>query len=136
MPRLNPTNRWFVSLDVGSAVKCSTDTLHTRARQLIRVGRHIRYPRICGGQSGAGARFLRVLRFPCQSSFHQILHPHKYPGQMSTLRVDPVWTPAATMRIQKELSKNPRYGTHPAYAALTNYLAAITRRKRSHHGAQ
>jgi hypothetical protein len=33
---------------------------------------------ICGGQSGAGAGFLRVLRFPCQSSFHQLLHNHPH----------------------------------------------------------
>jgi hypothetical protein len=35
---------------------------------------------ICGGQSGARAGFLRVLR-PCHS-FHQILHPHNHPGQV------------------------------------------------------
>jgi hypothetical protein len=44
------------------------------------------------GQSGAGAGFLRVLRFPLQifippnspssHSFHQILHPHNHPGQV------------------------------------------------------
>jgi hypothetical protein len=27
----------------------------------------------CGGQSGAGAGFLRVLRFPLPNSFHQLL---------------------------------------------------------------
>jgi hypothetical protein len=32
----------------------------------------------CGGQSGTGAGF----GFPCQSSFHQILHPHNHPGQV------------------------------------------------------
>jgi hypothetical protein len=37
---------------------------------------------ICGGQSGARAGFLQVLRFPCQSAFHQILHPHNHPGQV------------------------------------------------------
>jgi hypothetical protein len=34
---------------------------------------------ICGGPSGVGAGFLRVLR--CHS-FHQILHPHNHPGQV------------------------------------------------------
>jgi hypothetical protein len=29
---------------------------------------------ICGGQSCTGAGFIRVLRFPCQFSFHQLLH--------------------------------------------------------------
>jgi hypothetical protein len=27
----------------------------------------------CGGQSGAGAGFIRVLRFPLPNSFHQLL---------------------------------------------------------------
>jgi hypothetical protein len=34
---------------------------------------------VCGGQSGTGAGFLRVLRFPCQS-FHRFLHHHNHPG--------------------------------------------------------
>jgi hypothetical protein len=34
---------------------------------------------VCGGQSGTGAGFLRVLRFPYQS-FHQFLHHHNHPG--------------------------------------------------------
>jgi hypothetical protein len=34
---------------------------------------------ICGGQSDTNAGFLRVLGFPCQSSFHQILH-HNHLG--------------------------------------------------------
>jgi hypothetical protein len=29
---------------------------------------------ICGWQSGTGAGFLPVLRFPCQFSFHRLLH--------------------------------------------------------------
>jgi hypothetical protein len=37
---------------------------------------------ICGGLSGVGTGFLRVLRFPLQSSFHQILHHHNHPGQV------------------------------------------------------
>jgi hypothetical protein len=32
----------------------------------------------CGGQSGTGAGFLRVLWSPCQS-FHQFLHYHNHP---------------------------------------------------------
>jgi hypothetical protein len=31
---------------------------------------------ICGGHSSVGEGLLRVLRFPCQSSFCQILQPH------------------------------------------------------------
>jgi hypothetical protein len=33
---------------------------------------------ICGRQSSAGAIFLRVLRFTCQFSFHQLLHNHHH----------------------------------------------------------
>jgi hypothetical protein len=36
---------------------------------------------ISGGQSRAGAGFLRVLRFPLPF-IHQILHPHNHPGQV------------------------------------------------------
>jgi hypothetical protein len=35
-----------------------------------RPGRHVGF---CGGQSDAGAGFLRVLRFPLPNSFHQLL---------------------------------------------------------------
>jgi hypothetical protein len=41
-----------------------------------RVRSQVRSCGICGGQSGTGAGFLRVLRFPCQSSFHRLLHNH------------------------------------------------------------
>jgi hypothetical protein len=34
---------------------------------------------VCGGQSGTGAGFLRVLQFPCQS-FHRFRHYHNHPG--------------------------------------------------------
>jgi hypothetical protein len=39
----------------------------------VRVRAQVRSCGICGGQSGTGAGFLRVLRFPCQFSF-QLLH--------------------------------------------------------------
>jgi hypothetical protein len=35
---------------------------------------------VFGGQSGIGAAFLRVHRFPCQSSFHQFLQHDNHPG--------------------------------------------------------
>jgi hypothetical protein len=35
---------------------------------------------ICGGQSGTGAGFLRVLRFDRQFSFHRLFHIHNQPG--------------------------------------------------------
>jgi hypothetical protein len=33
---------------------------------------------ICGGQSGAGKVFSEYFGFPCQSSFHQLLHNHPH----------------------------------------------------------
>jgi hypothetical protein len=42
---------------------------------------------ICGEQSGAGAGFLLVLRFPLpQSLFHQILRPHNHPTKVQQAR--------------------------------------------------
>jgi hypothetical protein len=33
---------------------------------------------ICGGQSGTGVVFSEYFGFPCQSSFHQLLHNHHH----------------------------------------------------------
>jgi hypothetical protein len=44
--------------------------LPTAAVRGSRPGRHVGF---CGGQSGPGAGFLRVLRFPLPNSFHQLL---------------------------------------------------------------
>jgi hypothetical protein len=44
--------------------------LPTAAVQGSRQGHHVGF---CGGQSGAGAGFLQVLRFPLPNSFHQLL---------------------------------------------------------------
>jgi hypothetical protein len=44
--------------------------LPTAAVQSSRPGRHVGF---CGGQSGAWAGFLQVLRFPLPNSFHQLL---------------------------------------------------------------
>jgi hypothetical protein len=62
----------------------------------------------CGGQSGAGAGFLRVLRFSCQTSFHQILHKNNHPGQaticqsVAAVLSGPSWTPHPNKRIEKK----------------------------------
>jgi hypothetical protein len=40
---------------------------------------------ICGGQSGTWAGFLRVLRFPCQFSFHRLLHTHHLSSRAGTI---------------------------------------------------
>jgi hypothetical protein len=54
---------------------------------------------ICGGQSGVGAGFLRVLRFPLPVIAQISPSSHsKWP----TCRVDPVWTPPPTMQIKKK----------------------------------
>jgi hypothetical protein len=45
--------------------------LPTAAVRGSRLGRRVGF---CGGLSGAGAGFLRVLRFPLPNSFHQLLH--------------------------------------------------------------
>jgi hypothetical protein len=44
--------------------------LPTAAVRGSRLGRYVGF---CGGQSGAGAGFLRVLLFPLPNSFHQLL---------------------------------------------------------------
>jgi hypothetical protein len=59
-----------------------------------------------------GQVFSKHFGFPCQSTFHQILHHHNHPGQVEyviqwpTCRVDPVWTPPLTMRIKKNYIKD------------------------------
>jgi hypothetical protein len=45
-----------------------------------------------------GQVFSKYFGFPCQSSFHQILHHHNHPGQG---RVEPVWSQPPTMRKKK-----------------------------------
>jgi hypothetical protein len=39
----------------------------------VRGSKPGRYMGFCGGQSGAGAGFLRVLRFPLPNSIHELL---------------------------------------------------------------
>jgi hypothetical protein len=63
---------------------------------------------ICGGQSGPGVGFFSEnFGFPCQSSFHQILH-HIYPGQarigqsVAAVLSGPSWTPRPTNGIKKK----------------------------------
>jgi hypothetical protein len=64
---------------------------------------------ICGGQSGAGAGFLRILRFPLPIFIPPNSPSSQSPGagtigqKWPTCRVDPVWTPPTiTMRIKKK----------------------------------
>jgi hypothetical protein len=58
-------------VELGSAIAQAVSRwLPTPAVRGSRPGRHVGF---CGGQSGAGAGFLRVLRFPLPNSFHQLL---------------------------------------------------------------
>jgi hypothetical protein len=62
---------------------------------------------ICGGQSGAGAGFLRVLRFPLPIfiPLNSLSSQSPRPGTIGQSVVDvlsgPSWTPHPTMRIKK-----------------------------------
>jgi hypothetical protein len=64
---------------------------------------------ICGEQSGVGAGFLRVLRFPLPfippnspSSQSPEAGTNRPRLKWPTCRVDPVWTPPPTMQIKKK----------------------------------
>jgi hypothetical protein len=52
--------------------------------------------------------FSEYFGFPCQSSFHQILHHHNQPGQatigqsVAAVPNGPSWTPPRTKRIKKK----------------------------------
>jgi hypothetical protein len=67
---------------------------------------------ICGGQSGAGATFLRVLRFHLTMFIPPNSPSSQSPGagtigqKWSTCRVEPVWTPPPPLR---ELNKKTLY---------------------------
>jgi hypothetical protein len=58
-------------VNTGRAIaQAASRWLPTAAVRGSRPGRHVGF---CGGQSGAGAGFVRVLRFPLPNSFHQLL---------------------------------------------------------------
>jgi hypothetical protein len=61
------TNPYKVGRAIAQAV---SGWLPTAAVRGSRPGRHVGF---CGGQSGTGAGFLRVLRFPLPNSFYQLL---------------------------------------------------------------
>jgi hypothetical protein len=71
-----------------------------------------------------GQVFSEYFGFPCQSSFHQILH-HNHPGQVQyaiqwpTCRVEPVWTPHPTIRIKKN------YHHHQVLKDLDHLMTAL-----------
>jgi hypothetical protein len=63
IPGLEPSNGRAIAQTV-------IRRLHTAA---VRVRAHVRSCGICGGQSGTGAGFVRILRFPLTISCHQLL---------------------------------------------------------------
>jgi hypothetical protein len=72
---------------------------------------------ICGGQNGAGAGFLRVLRFTLPMFIPPNSPSSQSPGagttgqKWPTCLVDPVWTPPSTMRIKKIFRAISLYST-------------------------
>jgi hypothetical protein len=115
---LHPHGRWRRTIVLCSSWVCRTAILRNILRgsrvcsaQLQNMGRAIAHEvsrwlptaaarvrtlvwssGIYGGQSGAGAGFLRVLQFPLPIGQKWLM-----------CRVDPVWTPPHTMRIKKNL---------------------------------
>jgi hypothetical protein len=66
-----PRIHYFLKIIFGRAIAQAVSRwLPTAAVRGLRTGRHLGF---CGGQIGAGAGFLRVLRFPLPNSFHQLL---------------------------------------------------------------
>jgi hypothetical protein len=73
------------------------------------------YKTTCGGQNGAGAGFLRVLRFPLPKPFIPSTSPSSQSPRAGTIgqewpqcRVDPVWTPPSNIQIQKLMLQHGR----------------------------
>jgi hypothetical protein len=61
----------YTAFSMGRAIAQAVSRwLPTAAVRGSRPSRHVGF---CGGQSGAGEGFLRVLRFPLPNSFHQLL---------------------------------------------------------------
>jgi hypothetical protein len=87
----------YESRDVAQAVSRWLPTAAARVRVRAACG-------VCSGQSGTGAGFLRVLRFPLPI-IPPILHHHNHPGlaQIGLLVVavpsGPSWTPPPTIPI-------------------------------------
>jgi hypothetical protein len=69
---------------IAQAVTCHLPTTVTR------VWFQVKSWGICGGQSGTGQVSFKNLRFPCQFSFHQMVHTHlsSGPGTVGQLVAD------------------------------------------------
>jgi hypothetical protein len=72
LPKLPQCNLYIKGRAAAQTVSRWLPTPAARVRVLAACG-------VCGGQSGIGAGFLRVLRFPLPI-IHQFLHHHNQPG--------------------------------------------------------
>jgi hypothetical protein len=57
---------------ISQAASCQLPTMSAQVRAQVKSCG------VCGGQSGTGAGFLRVRRFPVQFSFRRLFHIHHY----------------------------------------------------------
>jgi hypothetical protein len=73
--RESPIHSLCNSVSVRAAAQAVSHRLPTTAARVIS---QIRSCGICGRQNGNGADFLRVFGFPCQFSFHRLLHTHHH----------------------------------------------------------
>jgi hypothetical protein len=86
-----------------------------------RVRSQVRSCGICGGQSGTGEVFSKCFGFPCQSSFHQLLHNHHRSSgtdtigqQWPTYQVDSV-SPHSEKLKKKLKSTSHRFTFSPTH---------------------
>jgi hypothetical protein len=63
---------------VSSFLRCGRAIAQAVSRRLSTAAARVRAEVRSCGQSGTAAGFLRVLRFPCQFSFHRLLHTHHH----------------------------------------------------------
>jgi hypothetical protein len=90
-----------VSMLVGRAI--AQEVSHRLCTAAARIQGRVRSCGICGGQSGTGAGFLRVLRFPLELALHRLLHNHRHLSSGAGTIRQPVarsakWTQSHPMR--------------------------------------
>jgi hypothetical protein len=74
---------WLLTRCIGRAISQAVSRWLPTAAARVRV--QVMSCGICGGQSGTGAGLLRVLGFPCQFSFHRLLHTHHLSSGAGTI---------------------------------------------------
>jgi hypothetical protein len=80
--KLRNGNRTNLPLKERAIAQAISRRLPTAA---ARVSAQVSSCGICGEQSGTGAALLRVLRFPCQFSFHRLFHTHHLSSRAGTI---------------------------------------------------